>query len=481
MQTSPPSSATWPGVPHFAGLIARREGRRPTGIGGDTNKDAPAAPMARLAQSHPWPRERPEDADPGGEAGWLGGGTELMLTRVLSSSTRLIVELGAWLGLSTRFIADRAPAATVVSVDHWQGSSEHQSQERFQKLLPRLYETFLARCWDYRSRVVPLRMHTLDGLRAVAEFGLQPDFIYVDAEHSFEAVTAELTLARQLFPTAALGGDDYDWRGVREAVVTFARRHGLLVDRFGARGWRLLENWEVGDASDPPPGRGQSVVLVPHLNGIEWECEQALRELERAGVRVTRRGGCSAIDVARNEMLSTALHEEAEAILFIDSDIGFDPQDALCLLARPEAVVSGVYAKKGVRGLASTFADGIEEILFGPEAPGLYPLKYAATGFLRLRAGVLRRMIAELELPLCNTHWARGVWPFFQPVIVPQGPGKMHYLGEDWAFSHRLSQIGVTPLTDTSFRLWHWGRYGFSWEDAGNTVHRYHSYSYRLQ
>ena len=233
--------------------------------------------------------------------------------------------------------------------------------------------------------------------------------------------------------------------------------------------------------ADSPSKHEQSVVLVPHLNGIEWECEQSLRELEEEGVRVVRRGGCSAIDVARNEMASDALHDGADAILFIDSDIGFRPQDALTLLARPEPVVAGVYAKKGTRALACTFADGVREVLFDPEAPGLYPLQYVATGFLRLRADVLRRLIAELELPLCNTHWGRGVWPFFQPLIVPQGPGQWHYLGEDWAFSHRLRQIGVTPLADTSFRLWHWGRYAFSWEDAGSTVRRYRSYNYRIE
>src|SRR5262249_10484855 len=134
----------------------------------------------------------------------------------------------------------------------------------------------------------------------------------------------------------------------------------------------------------------------------------------------------------------------------------------------------------GRRELASACADGTGEVLFGPDATGPYPLKYAATGFLRIRAGVLRRMIAELRLPLCNTQWGRGVWPFFMPVIVPQPQDRLHYLGEDWAFSHRLSQIGITPLADTTIRLWHWGRYGFSWEDAGADVKRYRSYSYHF-
>ena len=229
-----------------------------------------------------------------------------------------------------------------------------------------------------------------------------------------------------------------------------------------------------------PPAAGPSVVLTPHLNGIEPECEKALQQLEQSGVRVVRRGGSSQIDVARNEMLSDALHDGTESILFIDADTGFEAPDALRLLARPEPVISGVYAKKSRREMASVFAEGIKEVLFGPEAPGPYPLKYAATGFLRLRADVLRRMIVELQLPLCNTHWGRGVWPFFLPLVVSHGPDKWHYLGEDWAFSHRLSQIGVIPLADTTIRLWHWGRYGFGWEDAGSDVKRFRSYNFRI-
>jgi hypothetical protein len=473
-------------APVYARFIAELANRRPRtsstrifSANGSAHSDD-RSQLRHLAENSAWPAEQPADAAPGKEQGWLGAGSEVMLSRSLSPKTKLVVELGAWLGLSTRYIADNAPHATVISVDHWQGSPEHKTQEHYKALLPRLYETFQARCWDYRERVVPLRMSSLDGLRRVADAGLEPDFVYVDAEHTYEAVTAELNLARKLFPHALLGGDDYDWTGVRQAVDEFAKKNNLLVDRYGARGWRLLESWQVGEMSSIPPGRGQMAVLVPHLNGIEWECEQALRQLEHAGVRVIRRGGCSAIDVARNELVSGALHDGAESMLFIDADIGFDPVDALRLLAHPEPVISGVYPKKSMREMASIFFDGVKELLFGPDSPGTYPLKYAATGFLCLKAGLLRRMITQLQMPLCNTHWGRGVWPFFQPLIVPQGPGKWHYLAEDWAFSYRLSQMGVTPLADTSIRLWHWGRYSFGWEDAGTTTQRYRSYTYQL-
>src|SRR4051812_22659948 len=84
-------------------------------------------PVNRLRRAFPWPGEKPVISAPIENPGWLGEGTDRVLARSLSDETRLVVELGAWLGMSTRFIADLAPNATVISVDHWRGSSEHQA------------------------------------------------------------------------------------------------------------------------------------------------------------------------------------------------------------------------------------------------------------------------------------------------------------------------------------------------------------------
>ncbi|HEV3339133.1 MAG TPA: class I SAM-dependent methyltransferase [Pirellulales bacterium] len=103
-----------------------------------------------------------------------------------------LVELGSWLGLSTRFIADRAPNAVIVAVNHWRGSAEHLNDTNLQDLLPILYETFLNRCWRLRDRIIPLRMNTLEALDEIAGCGLCPDLVYLDADHSYEAVRADL-------------------------------------------------------------------------------------------------------------------------------------------------------------------------------------------------------------------------------------------------------------------------------------------------
>lgn len=328
----------------------------------------------------------------------------------------------------------------------------------------------------------------LNGLPVVAsDRGALPEVL--GGSGTIVPLPDRLTAATMLLPTAE---EVAPWV---EAIVRLwdgqahhdEQRHRAEVE---ARRWTLDKQTacyrSVFDGLRPratveslPPGRSKAVVLVPHLNGVEPECEDGLRGLERLGVRVVRRRGCSAIDVARNEMASDALHDGFESILFIDSDLGFDPRDALRLLARPEPVVSAFYAKKGPREMASIVADGVAEIHFGPDSPGPYPLKYAAAGFLRVHASALRQLITELKLPLCNLDWGRGCWPFFQPMITDNASGHPHYLGEDWAFSHRLRQVGITPLADASIRLYHFGRHGFSWEEAGDHRPRNRSYRFR--
>jgi hypothetical protein len=121
--------------------------------------------------------------------------------------------------------------------------------------------------------------------------------------------------------------------------------------------------------------------------------------------------------------------------------------------------------KKTGQDYSGAFAAGVDRVVFGPAAPGLYPMLYASTGFLRIRAEVLHRMIDELRLPLCHWGPVKDFYPFFLPLCIPDGRGGTRYLTEDYSFSHRLQQIGITPMADTAIKLYHFGKYGYSFED----------------
>jgi hypothetical protein len=194
--------------------------------------------LQTFAGQFPWPAERPAVPRPP-ERNWLFPALREMLAQSLSPQTRLVVELGSWTGRSTRYIADLAPQARVIAVDHWEGSAEHAQDPELAALLPRLYDTFLWECWNYRERIIPVRARSVEGLRRVRDAGLRPDLVYIDADHRYEGVVADLTAALEAFPEATIVGDDWDWESVRTAVETVARERGLEIEPHGTA-WRIV-------------------------------------------------------------------------------------------------------------------------------------------------------------------------------------------------------------------------------------------------
>lgn len=175
-----------------------------------------------LRSEYPWPAAIPDVPEKLG--GWFCGDNREILARYLTHDTRLVVELGTWQGMSAKFIIEHAPAATLICVDHWRGSPEHQVSPEWAAELPTLYDTFLRNLWPHRERVIPLRATTLEGMEKIATAGLRPDLIYIDAAHEAEAVLADVSTALRLFPRAILVGDDWKWNSVM-AGVAWAFRH----------------------------------------------------------------------------------------------------------------------------------------------------------------------------------------------------------------------------------------------------------------
>lgn len=187
-----------------------------------------------LRERYPWPESRPELEIVRPEiAGWFAGANRKMLANLLATTrigeSRVILELGSFRGLSSKWLAQRTVAAdTIICIDHWLGSEEHQNRDDYRELLATLYEVFLSNLWEYRERVVPMRTTTLDGMKELHALGVIPDIIYVDAAHDAESVYRDITLAKTLFPDAEICGDDWMRQSVREGVVRAAGKWKLL-------------------------------------------------------------------------------------------------------------------------------------------------------------------------------------------------------------------------------------------------------------
>ena len=180
--------------------------------------------LETIRQRYPWPNARPDvpeslafDNQPDG---WCAAENITMFKRLCNEQTQVVIELGSWLGRSTLHLLAAAPNATVICVDHWQGSTEHHLRPEWKAKLPTLYETFLRHVWEHRHRAIPLRAITLIGLEMVAAASIGVDVIYVDASHDARSVDADIRTTLLLFPQAKVCGDDWTHGSVREGVQT---------------------------------------------------------------------------------------------------------------------------------------------------------------------------------------------------------------------------------------------------------------------
>jgi len=176
---------------------------------------------------------------PPDQHGWFRESNQVVLKEQLNSEMGCIIELGSWLGKSTRFICEHAPNAAVYAIDHWEGSPEHHQPHRLdvKDKLATLYETFIVNCWELRDRIKPLRMDTKIGLRRCSELGLKPELIYIDAGHDYQSVFSDMALSKMYFPEAILVGDDWDWQGVRAAVINYCHKQKMRFHVYGNCWW----------------------------------------------------------------------------------------------------------------------------------------------------------------------------------------------------------------------------------------------------
>jgi hypothetical protein len=187
-----------------------------------------------------WPKEKP--SVPALRHGWFSEQNKVLLRRLLDDNTKCIIELGSWLGESTRFMLDHTRNALVFAIDTWKGGPDHQDPDsEWFKMLPTLYQTFLVNMWEYRKRLIPMRTSTQIGLDVIYEDGLyKPDLIYIDADHSYDAVCADIERSYHHFPEALLVGDDWGWGHdlpVQRAVKDMAEKLGLKYHVEGGWAW----------------------------------------------------------------------------------------------------------------------------------------------------------------------------------------------------------------------------------------------------
>lgn len=168
--------------------------------------------------------------------GWFLPCNADLLMEYIRTDTSCVVELGSWLGMSTRWLYDHTmPHCQIVAIDHWKGSPENQNDP----VVSTVYERFINNCKEGKDRLIPLRMDTQSGLDLLKEVGLKPDLAFIDAGHDYDS--AKRDIEKCLKFGCPLVGDDFnphDWIGVTTAVWDIARANDFLV-KFKFKAWSI--------------------------------------------------------------------------------------------------------------------------------------------------------------------------------------------------------------------------------------------------
>jgi choline kinase len=169
----------------------------------------------------------------------------------------------------------------------------------------------------------------------------------------------------------------------------------------------------------------------------------------------------SLVQRARNNCVTTFLETEFERLLFIDSDIEFEPEDVQKLWNMNEDVAVGCYAMKRKDQPVTAWKNG--NLVDLSELDQITEIDYAGTGFMMIKREVFEAMrswyserVHHEGKPTENVHDHRISFAYFDPRVE----GGV-YLSEDYAFCDDVKCIGKKIMLDPSIKLIHWGDYGY--------------------
>jgi hypothetical protein len=199
----------------------------------------------------------------------------------------------------------------------------------------------------------------------------------------------------------------------------------------------------------------------------------------------------SLITRGRNNLIAKAMHDkDTSHILFIDSDITWDPIDILKLIVNDKELSGGIYPIKKYHWdrLSASSLEGIMAKKNLPYNQSLtneqliyhnllhYNFNYLqnankienncmevytlATGFMMIQRKCIEKMIEKYpqykytdDCGFLHGDENKYAYALFDCAIVND-----HYFSEDWLFCHRWKEIGGKIWADITINLWHTGQ-----------------------
>ena len=179
--------------------------------------------------------------------------------------------------------------------------------------------------------------------------------------------------------------------------------------------------------------------------------------------------GCSVVSRARNLLAKDFLESNCTDLIFIDSDINFEPEDVLRLMAwtsePKKGIVAGVPRVRGEERVYITLLDYDENNELTMNGMGLVRAKRVATAFMMVRRDVFETLVeAHPEWTYHDKKTDRMLPALFDFKLTEEG-----YMGEDFLFCDRTREVGFEVWVDPTIKLGHMGVQEYL-GDFGNDV-----------
>ena len=207
-----------------------------------------------------------------------------------------------------------------------------------------------------------------------------------------------------------------------------------------------------------------------------------VRGYRDVSLKVVLKDGDALITRARASLVSQFLDDlKATHLLFVDADIGFEPEQVIRLIECGAEMCAAVYpvklidwekvratigsARPNPAASALKYVVEFDDPNAVIEQGGFVNVRYAGTGFLMIRRAALERMCARYpQLRFGRDHSldaataSHNRFALFECMIAEDGT----YLSEDFAFCKRWTDMGGEIWADLGSKLSHIGPMAFS-------------------
>lgn len=184
-------------------------------------------------------------------------------------------------------------------------------------------------------------------------------------------------------------------------------------------------------------------------------------------VAVLPQVGDALVERSRSIVATHFLREtDADVLLTIDSDISFNPDQAMHICQQAHdlgAIVVGAYNTRSFdkKKPTSELWPG-QQVVFGND-PTPVAIQYGASGFMAISRKVLEALAEKMPLLHANESWQ--FYPFYHTEIVEDSLAGPILLSEDFAFCAKAREAGFDTYLNPAVRLGHMGDHIYTLED----------------